>query len=62
MDLYIHSPIRIHGVMLNKLSTGTTLPLSMGYNRALVKVRHPLQFSQCSCNHFASIFVIFLSS
>jgi hypothetical protein len=26
MDLYIHSPIRLHGVMLNYLSTGTTLP------------------------------------
>jgi hypothetical protein len=26
-DLYIHSPIRLHGVVLNSLSTGTTLPL-----------------------------------
>jgi hypothetical protein len=26
MDLYIHSPIRLHGVVLNYLSTGTTLP------------------------------------
>jgi hypothetical protein len=26
VDLYIHSPIRLHGVMLNQLSTGTTLP------------------------------------
>jgi hypothetical protein len=26
VDLYIHSPIRLHGVELNKLSTGTTLP------------------------------------
>jgi hypothetical protein len=26
VDLYIHSPIRLHGVMLNWLSTGTTLP------------------------------------
>jgi hypothetical protein len=25
--LYIHSPIRLHGVVLNLLSTGTTLPL-----------------------------------
>jgi hypothetical protein len=25
VDLYIHSPIRLHGVMLNQLSTGTTL-------------------------------------
>jgi hypothetical protein len=26
VDLYIHSPIRFHGSMLNSLSTGTTLP------------------------------------
>jgi hypothetical protein len=26
VDLYIHSPIRLHGVVLNSLSTGTTLP------------------------------------
>jgi hypothetical protein len=27
VDLYIHSLIRLHGVVLNYLSTGTTLPL-----------------------------------
>jgi hypothetical protein len=27
VDLYIHSPIRLDGIMLNSLSTGTTLPL-----------------------------------
>jgi hypothetical protein len=27
LDLYIHSPIRLHGVVLNQLSTGTTLLL-----------------------------------
>jgi hypothetical protein len=27
-DLYIQSPIRLHGVVLNYLSTGTTLPLN----------------------------------
>jgi hypothetical protein len=26
MDLYIHSPIRLHGAVLNYISTGTTLP------------------------------------
>jgi hypothetical protein len=26
VDLYIHSPILLHGVVLNQLSTGTTLP------------------------------------
>jgi hypothetical protein len=27
VDLYIYSPIRLHGIVLNSLSTGTTLPL-----------------------------------
>jgi hypothetical protein len=26
VDVYMHSPIRLHGVVLNKLNTGTTLP------------------------------------
>jgi hypothetical protein len=26
VDIYIHSPIYLHGVVLNYLSTGTTLP------------------------------------
>jgi hypothetical protein len=26
VDLYIHSPIRLHAVVLNYLSTGTALP------------------------------------
>jgi hypothetical protein len=28
VDLYIHYPIRLHGVVLNQLSTGTTLPFT----------------------------------
>jgi hypothetical protein len=27
-DLYIHSPIRLHGVVVNSLSTGATLPFT----------------------------------
>jgi hypothetical protein len=27
VDLYIHSPIRLHGVVLNYFTTGTVLPL-----------------------------------
>jgi hypothetical protein len=27
VKLYLHSPIRHHGVVFNQLSTGTTLPL-----------------------------------
>jgi hypothetical protein len=37
VDLYIHSPIRLHGVVLNQLSTVTTLP----FTSKLVSV-HPL--------------------
>jgi hypothetical protein len=29
MDVYIHSPIRLHGMALNKLSTGTSLPFTL---------------------------------
>jgi hypothetical protein len=31
VDLYIHSPICLHGVVLNYLSTWTTLPLLFKY-------------------------------
>jgi hypothetical protein len=31
VELYIHSPIRLHGVVLNQLSTGATLPLLKQY-------------------------------
>jgi hypothetical protein len=31
VDLHIHSPIRLHGAVLNYLSTGTTLPLSFNF-------------------------------
>jgi hypothetical protein len=31
VDLNIHSPKRLHGVMLNLLSTGTTLPLPSNF-------------------------------
>jgi hypothetical protein len=26
MELYLHSPMHLHDVLLNSLSTGTTLP------------------------------------
>jgi hypothetical protein len=29
VDLYIHSPIRLHDIVLNQLSTGTTLPKAL---------------------------------
>jgi hypothetical protein len=31
MDLYNHSPIRLQGVVLNWLSTGTTLPFTLQF-------------------------------
>jgi hypothetical protein len=41
MDLYIYSPIRLHGVMLNSLSTGTTLPITYplnGYAKSALEI------------------------
>jgi hypothetical protein len=35
VDLYIHSHIRLHGVMLNYLSTEATLPLHVNRGRAI---------------------------
>jgi hypothetical protein len=33
MDQYIHSPIHLHGIVLNQLSRGTTLPyLTLPYH------------------------------
>jgi hypothetical protein len=32
MNLYIYSLIRLHGVVLNELSTGTTLPFTLPVN------------------------------
>jgi hypothetical protein len=29
VELYAHSPARSHGFVLNKLSTGTTLPFTL---------------------------------
>jgi hypothetical protein len=43
VDLYIHSPIRLHGVVLNSLSTGTTLLYRCTFNRMPVdkkRARH----------------------
>jgi hypothetical protein len=37
VDLYIHSPIRLDGIMLNWLSTGTTLPLF--YRHVAIEVK-----------------------
>jgi hypothetical protein len=35
VDLYIHSPIRLHDVVLNSLGTGTVLPFFTGADTSL---------------------------
>jgi hypothetical protein len=39
VNLYINSPIRLHGVVLNWLSTGTTLPFTLPYRLHTVRSR-----------------------
>jgi hypothetical protein len=41
VDLYIHSPIRLHGVVLNFLSTGTTLLFILPLHQQVVENVHP---------------------
>jgi hypothetical protein len=56
MDLYIYSPIRLHGVVLNKLSTGTTLTFTFtlsSRNKSFTSNRvmntdYNIEFSSCS--------------
>jgi hypothetical protein len=38
VDLYIHSPIRLHGVVLNSLGTGTNLPFTFYEGKVKDKV------------------------
>jgi hypothetical protein len=37
VELYIQSPIRLHGVVLNRLSTGTASPFTLPYNISWVR-------------------------
>jgi hypothetical protein len=39
VDLYIHSHIRLHGIALNQLSTGTTLPLHLTLSRTALHIQ-----------------------
>jgi hypothetical protein len=49
MGIYIHSPICLHGVMLNWLSTGTALPFTMPIN---LSVPSKNRFFSCNtCCH-----------
>jgi hypothetical protein len=41
MDLYIHSPIRLHGAVLSELCTGTYLPFTTSaYKESLIERIH----------------------
>jgi hypothetical protein len=39
VDLYIHSPIRLRGVVLNYLSTGVTLPFYLYIDSPQIRLR-----------------------
>jgi hypothetical protein len=49
VDLHIHYPIRLHGVVLNQLSTGTILPLVLTF-----------YFSFLRCPTFSTLSFVFL--
>jgi hypothetical protein len=36
MELYLHSPMRLHGIVLNQLSTGTILPYTQGPHKMYI--------------------------
>jgi hypothetical protein len=49
VDLYIHSPIRLHGVVLNWLSTRTTLPFT---SQKILLLMFLMEIIVCYCaNH-----------
>jgi hypothetical protein len=58
VDLYIHNPIRLHGVVLYYLSTGTTLPFFLPYRVAEVPYRMP----ELNSNQQRTVNVIKLNS
>jgi hypothetical protein len=46
VELYLHSPIRLHGIVLNELSTGKTLPFCLHYLLRYVYTFLQLPFRQ----------------
>jgi hypothetical protein len=56
VDLYIHSPIRLRGVMLNWLSTGTTLPLP--YTYIYITIDEIIQFALFRPSIYVCLFLI----
>jgi hypothetical protein len=55
LDLYIYSPIRLHGVVLNLLSTGTILPLLIG--RVFLTTSLMFGRIQPGCGKLATFFI-----
>jgi hypothetical protein len=43
VELYLHSPIRLHGVVLNQLNTGTTFIASGTYSNNGTLKGYPIQ-------------------
>jgi hypothetical protein len=55
MDLYIQSPIRLHGVVLNSLSTGTALPFILSRDCTMGVVGLYLILQDVSANESVSV-------
>jgi hypothetical protein len=50
VDLYIHSPIRLHDAVLNKLSAGTTLPFTFHYSACIAAWWQRLRSKHVACS------------
>jgi hypothetical protein len=48
VELYLHSPIYLHGIVLNKLSTGTTVPLPLNLEPILRNTDIPQDLYYCN--------------
>jgi hypothetical protein len=42
VDLYIHPPICLHGVVFNSLSIGTTLPFNSHFTNFYISINNPI--------------------
>jgi hypothetical protein len=56
MELYLHSTIYLHGIVLTKLSTGTTLPFLPEFQILLINFRHYIIVFLIGCMIFRSFF------
>jgi hypothetical protein len=56
VEQYLHSPIRLHGVVLNYLSTGTTLPQPFENNNNVKLNGNPtFQLEFCNCFNYMCV-------